>query len=243
MKRHLVVAITVLMLALVATAGSKEKPKPLVVDSGSFGVFMNGKRVATEKFQIEQKDQMSVASSQIIVESTGGKPTQQSELQMAANGDLVRYTWREIASKTQAVVEPNTDFLMERVTTGPETKPQEMPFLLPHSTMVLDDYFFSHREILAWRYLASGCSPDATGKVSCNLARTQYGVLVPQQRTSIQVSLEFAGREKVEIRGAERELTRLNLHAEDSDWSLWLDDANKVVRMVIAGTNTEIVRD
>ena len=246
-RRIAVIAIGLSLGCAAAAAAPNDKSakaaKPQVVDSGSFGIYLNGKRVATEKFQIEQKAEMNVASSEVFVDADSGKPSQQAEMQVSSNGDLLRYTWREIASKTQAVVEPTNEFLVEHVTTGPQAKPEDMPFLLPHSTVILDDYFFSHRQILAWRYLASGCAPDSTGKVACTLGRTQYGVLVPQQRLSMQVALEFAGREKVTIRGAERELTRINLHSEDAEWSLWLDDANKVVRIVIVGANTEILRD
>ncbi len=230
MNHRIAVILVGFSLGCAAAAAPNDKSakaaKPQLVDSGSFGVYLNGKRVATEKFQIEQKAEVNVASSEVIVEGDSGKPSQQAEMQVASNGDLLRYTWREVASKTEAVVEPSNEFLIEHVTSGPQAKPEDMPFLMPHSTVILDDYFFSHRQILAWRYLASGCAPDSTG-----------------QRLSMQVALEFAGREKVTIRGAERELTRINLRSEDAEWSLWLDDANKVVRIVIAGANTEILRD
>jgi len=44
----------------------------------------------------------------------------------------------------------------------------------------------------------------------------EFGVLVPQDRTSMRVRMELAAREKVTIRGAERELLRLNLRAKTS---------------------------
>ena len=55
-RMALLVGISGLLLVSAALAGpGKEKePEGQPVDSGSFGVFMNGHRVATEKFSIQQ---------------------------------------------------------------------------------------------------------------------------------------------------------------------------------------------
>jgi hypothetical protein len=68
---------------------------------------------------------------------------------------------------------------------------------------------------------------------------------VPQDRTSLKVQIEVVGKEKVTIRGAERELLRLNLSAEDFDWALWVDDHDqfKLIRVAIPADSTEVVRD
>jgi hypothetical protein len=57
--------------------------------------------------------------------------------------------------------------------------------------------------------------------------------------------LELVGVEKVTIRGAERELLRLNLKGEAFSWTLWVDEKDqfKLMRVVIADDNTEVVRD
>ena len=73
----------------------------------------------------------------------------------------------------------------------------------------------------------------------------EFGVLVPQDRTSMRVRMELVGREKVTIRGTERELLRLNLLGEAFSWALWVDDKDqfKLMRVLIADANTEVVRD
>ena len=57
--------------------------------------------------------------------------------------------------------------------------------------------------------------------------------------------MELVGREKVTIRGTERELLRLNLLGENFAWALWVDDKDqfKLMRVVIADDSTEVVRD
>jgi hypothetical protein len=131
---------------------------------------------------------------------------------------------------------------MESITPSPSEKTQEMPFFSPRSTAILDDNFFTHRELLAWRYLGAGCRL-ALGQTTCRPPKMSFGVIVPRQATFITVSLEYLGREKVKLGGVERELNRFNLTGEGMDWALWLDDEHKLVRILIAADNTEVLRD
>jgi hypothetical protein len=47
----------------------------------------------------------------------------------------------------------------------------------------------------------------------------------------------------VNLRGVERDLIRLNLKTEGSEWGMWLDSNYKLVRIVVASENTEVLRD
>jgi hypothetical protein len=213
------------------------------VDSGSFGVFVDGKRVATEKFSIQQRGGGSVATGEVRVGDPSSKPEQTSELQLTSSGELKRYEWHEISpSQADAVVTPNEPFLIEQLSTTPGKKPMQQPFMVPVTTMILDNNFFFQRQILAWRYMASGCK-QVNGRTECRLAPAKYGVLIPQELTSAQVTMAYSGKEKVNLHGSERELYRLNLSTEGAEWALWLDDSYKLQRVVKTGENTEVVRD
>jgi hypothetical protein len=231
-----------MVIAAVAMAGDKKAAvSGTVVDSGSFGVYVHGKRVATETFTIEQMPEMSITRSEVRADDA--KAVQNSEMVLTPNGNLRRYTWNEVSpEKAQAVVEPQEQILMQRITGGPTDKAIEQQYILPTSTVILDDYFFSQREVLAWRYLAANCRPEPGGP-GCKLARAQFGALVPRQRTSLLVNIEYVGRETVNVHGQKRELNRFNLQSEGLDWGLWLDDSNKLVRVYIAADATEVVRD
>jgi hypothetical protein len=234
-----------LFIASAAAAPAKEKePAGQKIDNGSFGVFVNGRRVATETFSIVQSNNGSVASSQFKTEAGVDTAAQSSELQLGANGDLRRYEWKELSpGKAQAVVLPNDNLLVERSTNNPQDKQEEHPFLLPTSTSILDDYFFIHREILAWKYLATSCRHD-NGQLSCPVRQgAQFGALNPHSRSSMLVSMEFADKEKASIHGVERDLYRLNLKSEAGDWQLWLDDQFKLLRILVTADKTEVVRD
>jgi hypothetical protein len=115
---------------------------------------------------------------------------------------------------------------------------------MPNTSAILDNNFFIHRQVLAWRYLATNCQTQS-GSLKCQQGALEFGVLVPQDRTSMRVRMELAGREKVTIRGRERELLRLNLKGESFSWALWVDDKDqfKLMRVLIADDNTEVVRD
>jgi len=174
------------------------------------------------------------------VKSTDGKNSQRSELQLNSNGNLRRYEWRETSpGKAQLVVEPTEDFLLERVTPEPGAKPQEKPFILPASTPVLDDYFFSHREILLWRYLAQACNGNLSG---CRPGKLQFGVLIPHQQMSAPVTVEYMGPEQSSVGGEMRAINRFNITSEDSVWAVWMDPTTSKVMRMSTG-NTEVVRD
>jgi hypothetical protein len=224
----------------------KDKPKPdgaQVVDSGSFGVFVKGQRVVTETFKIEQENGASVIKSQ-LKETGGADPvTQKSDLEITSSGELLRYEWSQSSGGALTVI-PNNDFLLEKITVPAAGKPAEQPFLMPSTSAILDNNFFVQREVLVWRYLAGDCKPEGTN-LKCEQGPGEFGVLVPQDRTSMRVRVELVGHEKTTIRGVERDLLRLNLSSENFQWALWVDaqDQFKLMKVAIPADNTEVIRD
>ncbi len=137
----------------------KDSPKQSI-DSGSFGVFMNGHRVGTEKFSIDQTNTGSTIKSEFKTENDPNTAVQESTLELAASGDIRRYEWNELSpGKAHSVIIPNNEFLNQKWSSGPGEKVHDQPYLLPLSTSILDDYFFIHREVLVWRFLAVTCQP------------------------------------------------------------------------------------
>ncbi len=236
--------VAVLACASMAYArDKKENPKDAQsVDSGSFGVFVKGQQVVTETFSVRQENGISIVKSKL--QETGSNPGagQRSELEMTSSGELVRYEWSD--SSSSLVVTPKDEFLLEKITAPGSSKPAEQPFLMPNTSAILDNNFFIHREVLAWRYLATNCH-GAEGDLKCQQGPVEFGVLVPQDRTSMRVRLELVGREKVMIRGTERELLRLNLTGESFSWTLWVDEKDqfKLMRVEIPDDNTIVLRD
>jgi hypothetical protein len=222
---------------------NKAKTGSQVIDSGTFGVFKKGQRVINETFKVEQENGASVIKSQLKLTAANDLTSQDSDLEITPSGDLVRYTWSQNTGGSLSVM-PNNDFLMEKITAPGTTKAAEQSFLMPSSTAVLDNNFFIQREIFAWRYLAANCKSEGSG-LKCQQGPADFGVLVPQDRNSLRVKMEVIGNEKVAIRGAQRDLLRVNLTGEDFQWSLWLDsqDHYKLIRVTIPADDMEVVRD
>lgn len=231
-----------LCLALLAGAAWADSSVK-VVDSGSFGIFRDGKRVATEIFKIEQHPGGSSANFQLKLEDGSKVPAQTAEMELTPSGALKRYEWHQLSpEKADAVVTPNEPFLVEKMMSSPEAKPIQQPFLVPPTTVILDNNFFAQRELLAWRYMASGCT-QANGEMQCKLPPAKFGVLIPQGLNTTTVTMQSVGWQKVSIRGAERNLIRLDMKTDSGDWAMWLDRDYKIIRMLIAGDNTEVLRD
>jgi hypothetical protein len=241
-RRILVSSLVLAAVALPAFGGKAKKENVAnsqrIIDSGTFGVYINGKRIASEKFEITQTSDASVAKSEFKLDEA--KNPQNAELRLSANGNLQHYQWSE-KDQGQSVIEPKDEFLIEKVTlnTG---KTAEQPFILPTSTLILDDYFFSQRQLLLWRYLAGQCQPKP-GEKGCNLIPTQFGVIVPRAQTSAQITVEYSGQQKVKIHEMDRELARFELHMEGNDWTVWVDEAYKIQKITIDAEHTEVYRD
>lgn len=230
-------AAPVILIAVSSTFAAKI-PSAQVVDSGSFGIFVGGKRVATETFKVEQRADGSTAKSEL--KSQDGS-TQRSDMELTSQGDIVRYGWQQLEPMKQELsVVPKDEFLSEVINTGANQKAFTVPHLMPHSTPILDDNFFVHREILLWRYLAAGCTPKPEG-LSCSTAPQQFGVLIPVQHASESVMVDFKGREKLPFKGKDTDCSVFRMRTENTEWTIYMNDDHKVVR--IAAVGVEVLRD
>ncbi len=228
-----------------AFAGDKSAAKPVgtVVDQGTFNVFQNGHRVATETFTIRQYPDSSTTSSEFHAEAgqTSGKIEQSSELTLFSNGSLFRYEWKQTSpTKSSATVLPAEQVLNLHIVSDGKTTDQ--PFFLGLETFILDDYFFSTREVLLWRYLASTeCKPRPAGD-GCDPVRQRVPILIPRRRTSAQIFVEFKGYEDTPLNGRPQHLRHFLLQTDGPEWHLWLDSDHKLVRISIPDTSTEVLR-
>jgi hypothetical protein len=248
-SRKSILLLVLLLVSISAFAKDKEKPKDKknsstqIVDSGSFGIFLNGRRVGTEKFNIEQQADVGVATAEIKVDDGASKSEQTSEMRVGKDGTLKLYKWQStVPDREESIIEPKDDLLVEHLTAADQRK-QDVPYIVPLSTVILDDNFFSHRELLVWRYLATGCVPK-DGQLAC--ASSRFGVLVPHQHMAANTTVELLGRDKINLRGAEKELNKLKLDADGVQWLIWVDDPEnnyKVLKISIPSQKIEIVRD
>ncbi len=248
-------------VCLQAADKPKEKSNSKVADSGSFGIFLNGRRVGTETFNItetltgDRRSEYSTTTSEIKFDDGKFKADQTSEMQVSAKGELRSYVWHAtVPQKEESSVELKDQLLVEHVMPADQKK-VDVPHMLPVSTVILDDNFFSQREVLLWWYLATGCRRQ-NNDLMCGTGK--FVILVPRQHASGNATLELMGQDKVMVKGSERELNKIKLETngpqtmtwlndqsrEDStQWLLWVDDQYKVIKMTVAGSGIEVVRD
>ena len=94
----LLLASSLTAFAGASAADKKDKQKPAAnqtIDSGSFGIFIKGQRVATETFHIEQQAGNSIIKSQ-LKDTSGSDSSQKSDLELNSNGELLRYEWSRL---------------------------------------------------------------------------------------------------------------------------------------------------
>src|ERR1041385_7220925 len=127
----------VLVLALVPSsvlAGSQKEQRSTdgkIWDSGSFGIFVDGKRVGTEKFKIQQRGNSSVITSEFKMQQGTFKASQTSEMELARNGDLQSYTWQSNQPKKEECRVNTKDQLLVEHITPADQKEVDIPHLLP----------------------------------------------------------------------------------------------------------------
>jgi hypothetical protein len=243
MIRRTLVAAALLILSMTSFAGSKAASKPAtIVDEGTFGVFQNGQQLATESFTIRQYADSNTTSSQLHSGSGYSRIEQSSELTLLPNGTLSHYEWKQLSpERSSATVEPGDHVLVMHATAADGKPIADQSFFLTAETFILDDYFFSTREVLLWRYLATSCKPRPGGD-GCDLIRQRFPVLIPRQRISTQVFIEFKGYDDTPLNGRPQHLRHFVMQTEGADWHLWLDPNHKLLRISIPDTNTEILR-
>ncbi|MBA3912981.1 MAG: hypothetical protein H0X25_03785, partial [Acidobacteriales bacterium] len=151
------------------------------LDAGSFAIYVGGRRVATETFSITQGVAGATAASTFRTE-TGDAVEERSELQVSSKGDLRSYDWKQVSpNPAHATLTADGEMLMQHSQAAGQATVQEHPYLLPASTSVLDDYFFVHREVLLWRFLASVCRQQS-GSVECPPGQKHsFATVIPHQ--------------------------------------------------------------
>lgn len=226
-------------------AAADSKSKTTLVDSGSFGIVVNGKRVATETFRVEQGASSHLITSELKLDDPGEKAAQTSVMEISSNGLLKKYTWKETQpGKAQIVVKPQDDqFLSLLVYEDSGAPPKELTHALSPITSIMDDNFFSHMQVLLWKYMAAGCRMGPDGQNQCVWNKQQLPVLNPHQQTSMLISLEYVSVQKFSMKGKAHSYKTFKLKGETAEWVLWLNDENKLMRVVIAADNTEVLRD
>jgi len=245
-----VLAYGTLFLALNLHAAQKNNNAVVPVDSGTFTVMVGGHRVATESFRIDKIQGAATIYSEMHYSDGNNKVEQTSVMELEHDGQLKRYTWKEISpGKSLIVVEPqDQNFLSLKYSENGEdvTKAKDASRPLSPNTVIMDDNNFIHIEILAWRHMAIVCNLGGKDAIQCKGESKPYPVLVPHQQYSAIVKIQLTGQTKYKWKGAEHNCKTLKLETESGEWTVWLlDDPSDNLKMVrlTSPEGLEVLRD
>src|SRR3954465_6243686 len=190
-----------LLLACTSLNGADKNDKkiaPSSVDAGTFAIMVGGRRVASETFHVDQRQDGSSISSELKFEDANLKAIQNSEMTMQPNGLLKKYTWKEVTpGKAQIVVEPQDEqFMVAHVSENAGADAKDTVHPLAPETSIMDDNFFSHMEVLTWKYMAFGCKLNAQQQTVCNWRPLRMPVFIPHQQQSLIVEVNYLGVQK-----------------------------------------------
>jgi hypothetical protein len=122
---------------------------------------------------------------------------------------------------------------------------------LTPETSIMDDNFFSHMEVIAWKYMAFGCKLNAQSQTECKWLPLRMPIFVPHQQQSMILEVSYQGVQKVKVNGKDTEFKTFSFTLEDpanfkpegGNCLLWFNEQNKLVRVVDAADNMEVLRD
>src|SRR3954464_6940339 len=139
---------------------ASDQKAPSVADSGSFAISVNGKRVAVERFSMKHGSTGNSVSSTLEFDDGKTKAQQQAELELGTDGSLRKYTWQEMSpGKARITAEPQDKSFISVRQKGSETDngKENMHPLDVGAVSIIDTNFYSHVEVMMWRYMALSC--------------------------------------------------------------------------------------
>lgn len=230
----------VFALCVASSLWAADQKTPSVVDAGTFGVMLGGKRVATESFTMQQGANGSTVSSKLEFASGEKTVQQQAELEIGADGALRKYTWEETQpGKARIVAEPQDKMFLvvrQKASENEQQKENVQP-LDAHVTSIVDDNFYSHVQVLVWRYMAMSCKGG-----SCRYAEQKLPVFVPHQEMAQLFTLNYAGTDPVRVKNTLMQATKYRVTTEAGEMQVWMDGF-RMVKLTLPGNTVEVVRE
>jgi hypothetical protein len=228
-----------LSFVLLTAAFAADQKTPTVADSGNFAVMVNGKRVAVERFTMKQSATGNTVSSTLEFDNGKIKAQQQSSLELGGDGTFRKYTWEELnPGKAKIVAEPqDKTFVVVRQKPSDATPSKDTLHPLDISTIsIIDTNFYSHVEVLMWRYMAMSC---ANG--NCKFAVQKFPVFVPYEEMAQIFTLSYIGNDSLKTASGPVATSRYRVQTENGDIDVWMDGV-KMMKLQLPGS-VEVIRE
>jgi hypothetical protein len=141
--------------------------------------------------------------------------------------------------KGKIVAEPqDKTFIMVRQKPSDAAPTKETPHPLDLSTInIIDTNFYSHLEVLMWRYLAMSCKSDN----SCQFASHKFPVFVPYQEMSQIFTVSYTGTDSLKTVSGPVATNRFRVQTENGDIDVWMEGV-KMMKLQLPGS-VEVIRE
>lgn len=233
------VCISILLITCSAFAGDQKTSS--IVDSGQLLVVADGKKVATESFTMQQSADGSSVTSRLTFDNGSTKAQQESELELGADGAIRKYTWQEKEpGKARLVAEAQEkSFIVVHMKENDVAAAKDSTHPLDVSvTNIVDDNFYSHVQVLLWRYFAMSCGNPQ----QCRFVEQKLPVFVPHQEMAQVFTITFEGTDTLRLKNGKTEVGKYRVQTEGGEMHVWMN-GTKMVKLLMPSASIEVTRE
>lgn len=212
---------------------------PTIADSGSFDLMVNGRKVAVEHFTMKQSASGNTVSSTLDFDDGATKAEQQAELELGSDGSFRKYTWQELKpgkGKITAEPEDKTFVAVRQKSTETDEGKATLHPLDVKVISIIDTNFYSHVQVLMWRYMAMNC-----GANGCHFSAQKFPIFVPYQEMAQLFTLSYVGNDSLQTAGGPVQSARYRIETENGDMDVWMNGV-KMMKLKLPG-GVEVVRE
>jgi hypothetical protein len=207
---------------------------PDLSDQGTFEIFSAGKSIGSETFQIRSRSDRIEASGEghLKVEQDGKKFEVQttSNLVLDAALDPLTYSWSQKGTQSSQLSIDFRSKLAHARYKQVNGQDDRRDFRLDKDVIVLDDNVVHHYELALARY------DEAKRGIQV------FRGFIPQEALPGVITLNFVGREPVNVNGEKVTLRHFLLTAELAQINLWADDRGHLQLVSSMDTQFQAVR-
>ena len=224
------VALFIFLLIAFAFAHAEKKPSAVFQpDKGKFNIFVDGKSVGKEEFEIAPNGGGWVAKGSTEINTGEGQPAHVTgNLTLQANGAPMAYDWVSKSDKTNSahIVFTNGIAKIDLTVQGAQPYEQEFTFNSP-MVVVLDNNMYHQYAVLARVY-----------DWSKGGAQT-LPVLIPQEITPGSITAEATGS----ATSGGKTYLGLRVTTSDIEVLLLLDSSHRLMRLEVPASKVTVVRE
>lgn len=203
-------------------------------DRGTFEIFIAGKSIGTETFEIRVRGDQVVAQGNVHLQmEQNGKSTEvrtSSNLLLDAHLDPLTYTWNQKGPRSSQL---SIDFRTRPARVRYKTvsgQDDRRDFQLEKDVVVLDDNALHQYQLAAARYdWAKG-------------GKQTFHAFIPQEALPGVITLDSLGSEPVTVDGQKLTLRHLLLSTELAQINLWVDDQDHLQMVSAPSAQFQAVR-